>query len=316
MSIAVCLLLYSAAVLVFGPRVLPHLTRTGSAPRLGVAVWLSAIVSVLASWAIAAVLIVIDVARHWDSPMVVLAACAMQFGEVFTGQAGLPAQIGLLVIAATATGVLTVLCVRLARTLIRLHHNAFEHSQAVRIVGRRTAEPDVLVLSADEPAAYCVAGRPAAIVLSTATLAALDKEQLAAVLAHERAHLAGYHPQIVAALRALAAVLPRVQLITKGAVEVSRLLEMCADDAAARRHGHRTLLSGLRSLAGTTAVPAPALGAATVAVLSRAQRLSTPPGLAARARASAMLTVCVAAIAAGPLITIALAASGALLCSP
>ncbi len=315
MSIAVCLLLYSAAVLVFGPRVLPHLTRTGYAPRLGVAVWLSAVVSVLASWAVAAVLIVIDVVRHWDSPMAVLASCAMQFGEVLTGQAGLPAQIGLLVIAATATGALTALCVRLARTLIRLRHTAFEHAQAVRIVGRRTAEPDVIVLPSDQPAAYCVAGRPAAIVLSTATLAALDKEQLAAVLAHERAHLAGRHPQIIAVLRALTAVLPRVQLTTQGAAEISRLLEMCADDTAARHHGHRTLLSGLLGLASTTTVPAPALGAATVAVLSRAQRLSTPPEFAARAQACTMLTISLTAIAAGPLITIALAASGALLCN-
>ena len=46
-----------------------------------------------------------------------------------------------------------------------------------------------------EPAAYCVSGRPPAIVVTTAALGALDDRQLDAVVAHERAHLAGHHPQ-------------------------------------------------------------------------------------------------------------------------
>lgn len=46
-NIAVCLLLYSVAVLVFAPRLLHVLTRAGHAPRFGVAVWLVAIGIVL-----------------------------------------------------------------------------------------------------------------------------------------------------------------------------------------------------------------------------------------------------------------------------
>ncbi|EHK81067.1 hypothetical protein NXT08_14805 [Rhodococcus pyridinivorans] len=54
-----CLLLYAAAVAVFGPVVLARLTAAGIAPRLGVAAWLSAItgVSVAATAAVAIALV-------------------------------------------------------------------------------------------------------------------------------------------------------------------------------------------------------------------------------------------------------------------
>jgi len=109
-----------------------------------------------------------------------------------------------------------------------------------------------------------------------------------------------------------ATVLPRFPLMTQGAAEVSRLLEMCADDAATRRYGHRALLSGLLNLAGVA--PAPALGAADVAVLTRIERLIGPPALHTRARAWAALAPIVAVLAAGPAITIALAGAGLLMC--
>ena len=109
-----------------------------------------------------------------------------------------------------------------------------------------------------------------------------------------------------------ATVLPRFPLMTQGAAEVSRLLEMCADDAATRRYGHRALLSGLLNLAGVA--PAPALGAADVAVLTRIERLIGPPALHTRARAWAALAPIVAVLAAGPAITIAPAGAGLLMC--
>lgn len=319
MSIAACLLLYSVAMLALAPPVLRRLTRSGHAPRLGVAVWLAAIGSVALTWAVAAGLVVLDVVRHWNSHTVVLASCIARLHGVFVGDAGVLGQIGLLAAAVAVTGAAGALGVRLYRTLARLRERAHEHAHAVRIVGSRGSDHDVVVLDTVEPAAYCVSGRPAAIVLTTAALAALDGDQLAAVLAHERAHLAGRHPEIVAVLRALALVLPRVRLITTGAAEVPRLLEMCADDNAVRRHGHQALLAGLASLAGAVpagAVPAGALGAADLAVTTRAQRLAAPPGLPARAHAWTALTTSLAVLAAGPPITLALASTGALLCGP
>lgn len=316
MSIAVCLLLYSTVVLVFGPRLLPLLTRTGHAPHLAITVWLAAITSVLATWLVATVLMVIDVARHWDSPIVVLTACITRLHEVAAGGAGIAAQSALLALAGTASAAAATLGVRLTRTVVGLRATAHEHARAVHMVGHRT-DDDVVILDVHEPAAYCVAGSPPAIVLTTGALAALDGEQAAAVLAHERAHLAGRHPQLISALRALATVMPQARLMTDGHTEVSRLLEMCADDAAVRQHGRSALISGLLGLAGAATAPAPALGAANVAVLSRAERLvACPPPFAARARAWTALAISITVIAAGPIMTTVLAASGALLCSP
>lgn len=118
----------------------------------------------------------------------------------------------------------------------------------------------------------------------------------------------------MAAPRGLATVFPRLPLMTAAVPEVSRLLEIRADDAAARRHGRRALLSGLISLAGV-GTPAGTLASADVAVLSRAERLILPPTLPAQARARATLAGLLAVIATGPLITAALAASGVLICA-
>jgi Zn-dependent protease with chaperone function len=133
----------------------------------------------------------------------------------------------------------------------------------------------VVVLSAPEPAVYCVAGRPPAIVVTTAALDGLNEPQLHAVLAHEHAHLNGHHHDLLVTLRALALSLPSLPLFAAAAGSVARLLEMCADDTAARQHGRQLLLDGIVSLVEGPRSAA-ALGAAHTAVLARAHRLATP----------------------------------------
>lgn len=311
MSIAACLLLYSFVVCVVGPPILRRLTREGHAPRYGVAAWLTAIGSVLISWLTAAVLIVGDLVTGGEHSNGVVASCLAVLCDVLTGYAGRIPQV--LLLAAAAAGVIaaSLAGTRIARALARLRAGALEHADGVRLVGRPVGQ-DVFVIDASERAAYCVSGRPPVIVVTTGALAALDDDQLGAVLAHERAHLAGRHHQVIAALRSLAVVFPKLSLMTQGATEVSRILEMCADDAAARRFGHRALLLGLMSLAG--AAPAGSLGAADVAVLSRAERLAVPATPPTQIRARAALTSASTLMAGGPLLILALMASGTLMC--
>ena len=95
------------------------------------------------------------------------------------------------------------------------------------------------MLDDPRPAAYCVAGRPAAIVVTSGALAVLDPPQLGAVLAHESAHLAHGHHTLATVTRGLAAAFPGIPLFTRGAAEVARLAEMAADDTAARTSGGR-----------------------------------------------------------------------------
>ena len=72
------------------------------------------------------------------------------------------------------------------------------------------------------------------------------------------------------------------------------------------------MLSGLMALCRTA--PAGALAAADVAMWERAERLAVPQPGPVIARARAALTGVVAALIAGPFVTVTLAASGALLC--
>jgi Zn-dependent protease with chaperone function len=169
---------------------------------------------------------------------------------------------------------------------------------------------------------YCVPGRPPTIVVTTGALAVLEPGQLTAVLAHERAHLAGRHHLLLALTRSLAAVAPFVPLFARGAVEVARLAEMLADDSAARRggaQGRRTLLTALLAMAGGTAAPRPASPAlATLApaswlpatggvVATRVRRLAEPPAPALRARYRLTLAALTLAIAAATVLVPALA---------
>jgi Zn-dependent protease with chaperone function len=142
---------------------------------------------------------------------------------------------------------------------------------------------DAVVLDAPQPIAYCVPGRPATIVLSSGALDVLDPAQLAAVLAHERAHLAGRHHLLITLTRGLGASFPAVPLFTQGPQEVARLAEMCADDAAARHSGRPTLIAALLAMGTGSAVPVAALAAASCAITARLQRLLEPPGRSRRA---------------------------------
>jgi Zn-dependent protease with chaperone function len=168
-----------------------------------------------------------------------------------------------------------------------------------------------VVLDAPQPAAYCVPGRPASIVLTSGALAVLSPAQLRAVLAHERAHLAGRHHLLISLTRALAASFPGVPLLRHGAAEVARLAEMRADDAAARRAGRRVLVAALLAMGTGTAVPGRALAATAGQVTARVQRLLDPPRRGRHARYGLALAAVTVVLACLPVLVTA-AAGGAI----
>ncbi|MGV0594911.1 M56 family metallopeptidase [Mycolicibacterium porcinum] len=311
MNVAAGLLIYSVAMVALAPTLLSALTRGGSAPRFGVAAWLTSVVSVLATWIAIPILVILDVAFHGGQRQSLLASCVQLLCDIASGRAGLAAQATMIVVAAVLAVAVVAAGMKATRTISRLQSRAHKHAQAVRMVGRPTAQRDVFIVDTDECTAYCVAGAPPAIVVTTGAIAALGGDELQAVLAHERAHLDGHHLKIVTFLRGLAMVFPWVRLMTRAATDVGRLLEMCADDAAVRRHGQHSLLAGLMALAGTT--PAQALGAADVALLNRAERLALPPAPWMRVGAGAGLFSATTVIALAPVATFALGVSG-LLC--
>jgi len=283
----------SAALLVFGyglvvawclPALLTRLTAAGFSARLGLAAWLAAMISVLAAVLAAIQYLITAAVAGW--PQFAEAVCRSVAGGACTAVVYRSAvfELGLGLAAAAAALALALLAWRYGRSLQRAQRRTRAHAEAARITGRRLPDGAAVVLDAAQPAAYCVPGRPAAIVLTSAALAVLDPGQLAAVLAHERAHLAGRHHLLIGLTRGLAATFPGVPLFTRGPAEVARLAEMCADDAAARRSGRPMLVTALLAMGTGTAVPAAALAATGGAVAARVQRLVEPAPLAWHAR--------------------------------
>jgi beta-lactamase regulating signal transducer with metallopeptidase domain len=137
------------------------------------------------------------------------------------------------------------------------------------------------------------------IVLTTGALRRLDGRQLDAVVAHERAHLAGRHHLAIMFAEALRAAFPHVRFFAAAASHISCLVEMAADDAAARRAHRLTLADALLTLAAAR-VPAGALGAGGTAGVQRIQRLIDAPPPASWSRrlaTSALVLVAAPAVA-------------------
>ena len=297
MTTALWLVLYGAALAWLAPPVLRRLTRGGISPSMGVAAWLATVAAVLVAWLVAVVLAVNATSYSIvDGSMVTL--CLELFG--FSDHTPLAGRLGSIALIGGGLLTSTVVALRLGRSMIKLRTRTHEHAEAARMVGRPTDHPHVVVVEADLPAAYCVIGRPHAIVVTSAAVRSLNRAQLKAVLAHEDAHLAGHHHHILMVLRALASTLPRLPLFARAHQAVAELLEMCADDKAARRVGTLPLLTGLLALAGHRPPVAEGMAAAATAVFARAERLVTPTRRQVRWRHRALLVTAIATMLAAP----------------
>lgn len=122
----------------------------------------------------------------------------------------------------------------------------------------------ILLRILDHPVAvaYCVPGvRHARVVVSRGLLNTLDATELDAVLAHEAAHVAGRHDLVIQPFVAWERTFPFLDPAREATAAVSLLVEMLADDAAARQTSRRSLARALAQLGGARApVPAGALG--------------------------------------------------------
>jgi Zn-dependent protease with chaperone function len=281
---ALALLGYAVAVAWWSPALLARLTSGDASVRPGLVGWLAAIAGVLVAAALGLAYIIVAAAADW--PVLTRLLCREVAGTACTPQVyrsmAYSACVDILAILVTLAALAALW--RYGRRTQRTVARTRMHAQAARLAGRELAGTGAVVLDHPRPAAYCVAGRPAAIVVTSGALGVLDEAQLAAVLAHERAHLASRHHLLVLVTRGLAATFPRVPLFTTGSAEVARLAELAADDTAARSASRHDLVAALLAIATGTAVPgaAPtargALAAAACAVPARVQRLLHPPG--------------------------------------
>jgi len=156
--------------------------------------------------------------------------------------------------------------------------------------------PGALVVDYPSAAAYCLPGlrSRSRIVVSVGALELLGRAELAAVLAHERAHLRERHDLVLLPFTALRRAFPRSATCTGAHHAVALLIEMLADDRALRGRPARELVSALVRFgtAGTCPAPAGALAAAEGEVAARVTRLIQP---LRPLPAVAVMAVCLAA---------------------
>jgi Zn-dependent protease with chaperone function len=140
--------------------------------------------------------------------------------------------------------------------------------------------PGALVVDYPSAAAYCLPGlrSRSRIVVSVGALELLGRGELAAVLAHERAHLRERHDLVLLPFTALRRAFPRSATCTGAHRAVALLVEMLADDRALRGRPARELVSALVRFGTAGACPAPAgaLAAAEGEVAARVTRLIQP----------------------------------------
>ncbi|GAA2565808.1 M56 family metallopeptidase [Pseudonocardia hydrocarbonoxydans] len=299
MTAAACLIVYGIAVAVLAPRILVRRTLLDRAPTLGVTIWLAAIVGVLTAWLAAVVLAAVDVLL---SPEVrhVVSRCAAFFCAAALGAHGTTGQWWAVGAATTLVAGTVGATIGLGRALLRARIRTHRHADDARLIGHHDDTLGAVILDVPERLVYAVAGRPPTVVLSRPALFSLDSDQLAVILAHERAHLAGRHHLVLALSAALARIMPRVRLFSTAQSELARLVEMCADDAAVRDRDARDLLSALMTLSTPAGIPGSALAAAATGVTDRAERLASPPDRAALRRARSLLGAGSVALLAGP----------------
>lgn len=203
-------------------------------------------------------------------------ALTLWFAAFFGGCALALGAIGLLVAAAVSTSgvgtaaggiVLTVLAwtslgllgVLLSLLCVAAPPLADSHRRTVSALGPAaiSREPrrgfTLVRLRSREPIACAVSGRSAEILLSTALEETLEPVQLQAVLAHEYAHLRYRHHWAVRIAELNARCLPR-HLVAGPALQRAtlRLVELSADDTAARQAGAAHLANALARMATLT----------------------------------------------------------------
>ena len=273
MVVVLLLLAFTACVVWFGPRIAASAAWPFAEPRLGLLLCQGIPVAAAGGVVLMAGMTVVSVQHLRPDLEHLLHACAVAVWDNAT-HPGVP-----------GTSALGILAVVLLTHLLR---TAATSAAGVRRVRRDQHEALALVgeddehytrVHSDDVFAYCLPGRGGRIVISTAAERELDDVQLAAVLAHERAHLRGRHHALVQVTHVMARALPLAQLRLLH-LRARTLVEMVADDRACRATSREALVGALLRLSGR--ITGPGLAANGPDAVARALRLVEP----AQARSS------------------------------
>lgn len=193
---------------------------------------------------------------------------------------GLPLWITYVVVFVLTVLVGARLIFSILRVGVRTRRRRARHRMLVDLLDRSDPDsplgrtPDLRVLDADEPMAYCLPGLRRRVVLSQGTFASLGDAEITAVLSHERSHLRARHDLVLEAFTALHEAFPRVARSKSALGAVQLLVELLADDSAVRVTGPMPLARALVTCAGSAA-PQGAMAVGGPTTLIRVRRLAS-----------------------------------------
>lgn len=261
-ALALCLLLLAAAL----PGVLARAGWPRRSPALALLLWQA----VGLAGGLLAIEVAVTLALSPAGESHLAALRALQAGEVDA----LPAWSGV-ALALGALILLRLLSVLLASTAGTLRARR-ANRELVDLVGTRNPLlAQARVVEHELPIAYCLPGLRPRVVLSSGVLSLLSDAELRAVLAHESAHVDQRHDLVVLPFLALRDTFPCLPGVRVAVREVGLLIELLADDRAARTHPPQTLARALYKV-GTAPAPAGGFAAGGQTVLLRARRLLEP----------------------------------------
>jgi beta-lactamase regulating signal transducer with metallopeptidase domain len=211
------------------------------------------------------------------------------------------------VMLAAGLALLTVLCLVLVMAFaVAIGARRRQRELLALLAHGDPKAPGALVIDYPAAAAYCLPGIRSQIVVSAGTLDLLAPAELAAVLAHERAHLRARHDLVLIPFTSLRRAFPRSRVITQAYQTVALLVEMMADDRALRVDGLvarelATALLRFGTAGAAECTPAGALAVTEGELTARVSRLLVPPPPLSRP-VQAAIVLAAAILAAAPVL--------------
>jgi Zn-dependent protease with chaperone function len=216
------------------PRLLARVTTVRRGPRAALVLWQSTAVA-----AVLAALFAAPAAVPW------IVGTAPRLQDVWP----------IATLAALLTGIVTVRLLisgdRVGRNLRSVRRR---HRELVDLLAME-GDGHTRVLEHQTPTAYCLPGVRRRIVLTQGTIDRLSPDELEAVMAHERAHLAARHDLVMEFFTVVHEAVPRFVRSSTALREVHLLIEVLADRAAVRRAG---VVTTARAIVGMAEGPKPA----------------------------------------------------------
>jgi hypothetical protein len=297
MTGALVLLGYAVLLGVLGPRLVDRAKWVVASPRLAMTTWFALALSFVLALVLAGAAIVM--------PSEAFAAGALQ--ECVAALRHLHGEIGGPIVAVIAAALTWAVPLWLVIAAVAVASStATERSRLREALASAPFDHGLgaIVVKSTRPAAYCIPGEGGLIAITSGALTLLDRPQLEAVLAHERAHLAGRHHLLIALAQTGRRAFGWLPLFACLPERIGHLVELAADDAAARSATRSTLARSLLNVAAAQA-PVEALAANGGDTVARIERLLHAPSAPSRAGVGTILGGNAAAVAAPMLIVAA-----------